>query len=223
VSEHNQRRSEWAQLFRIARSLIDQANAETTFISHWTFGGGTAMMIQIDHRESHDVDIFVSDPQFLQFLNPETQDFEFEIMPSAYEGDGSRFRKFSFLGIGEIDFIAVPNLTNSPTIEMELEGSPILLETVPEIIAKKVYYRGGSIKPRDIFDIAAASRICKEKLVEALRHFPAETNQALAALEKLNPKFVVGANSELMIKDGFIGLLDSALDDARCLLSEVCK
>jgi len=31
-------------------------------IDSWTFGGGTALMLQIDHRESFDVDIFLDDP-----------------------------------------------------------------------------------------------------------------------------------------------------------------
>ena len=31
----------------------------------WSFGGGTAMMIQIGHRESHDVDICIDDGQIL--------------------------------------------------------------------------------------------------------------------------------------------------------------
>jgi Nucleotidyl transferase AbiEii toxin, Type IV TA system len=53
----------WAQLFRIARALIRQVNSQQTIIDHWTFGGGTAMMIQINHRESRDVDIFLSDAQ----------------------------------------------------------------------------------------------------------------------------------------------------------------
>lgn len=30
-------------------------------------------MLQIDHRESDDIDIFLDDPQVLPFLNPETQ------------------------------------------------------------------------------------------------------------------------------------------------------
>jgi hypothetical protein len=42
----------WLQLFRIARSLIRQVNSKQTFIDHWIFGGGTAMMLQIHHRES---------------------------------------------------------------------------------------------------------------------------------------------------------------------------
>jgi len=52
VSERNQHLSEWPQLFRIACSLIDQVNQENPVIDRWTFGGGTAMMIQINHRES---------------------------------------------------------------------------------------------------------------------------------------------------------------------------
>jgi Nucleotidyl transferase AbiEii toxin, Type IV TA system len=74
----------WLRLFRIARSLIRQVNTEQTIIDHWTFGGGTAMMLQIHHRESRDVDIFLSDPQLLPFLDPQTHDFEFQIQPVEY-------------------------------------------------------------------------------------------------------------------------------------------
>jgi Nucleotidyl transferase AbiEii toxin, Type IV TA system len=57
----------WARLFRVACALIRQVNSKERVIDHWTFGGGTAMMLQIDHRESHDVDIFLFDPQLLPF------------------------------------------------------------------------------------------------------------------------------------------------------------
>jgi Nucleotidyl transferase AbiEii toxin, Type IV TA system len=57
-------------------------------IDGWTFGGGTAMMLQIDHRESRDVDIFLHDAQQLPFLDPQKRDFEFEIQPAVCEGDG---------------------------------------------------------------------------------------------------------------------------------------
>lgn len=39
------------------------------------------MMLQIDHRISHDVDIFLPDPQALAFLDPQTHDFDFEMSP----------------------------------------------------------------------------------------------------------------------------------------------
>ena len=81
--------------------MIRQVNAEQEIIDHWTFGGGTAMMLQIGHRESHDVDIFLRDPQLLPFLDPEKQDFDFEIRPSDYGGDGTGFLKLAF-EIGEL-------------------------------------------------------------------------------------------------------------------------
>lgn len=179
------------------------------------------MMIQINHRESHDVDIFFQNPGFLQYLNPETRDFKFDIMPTGYHGDGSHFRKFAFKEIGEIDFIATPDLTETPTIQMEVEGRQVLLETVPEIITKKIYHRGASIKPRDIFDIAAAMRVCEEDVVGALRRYPEETNVALATMDKLNPDFVTEANSELMTKEEFRKILGTSFEDARRLLSSV--
>lgn len=60
------------------------------------------MMLQIGHRESHDIDIFLDDAQYLGLLNPDKNDFKFETEPSAYNGDGSSFQKFSFEDIGEV-------------------------------------------------------------------------------------------------------------------------
>jgi Nucleotidyl transferase AbiEii toxin, Type IV TA system len=120
VSEAN-KISDWVRLFRIARNLIKQVNAKDPIIDRWTFGGGTAMMLQIDHRESHDVDLFLDDVQLLPFLNPQNHDFAFEIVPTDYVGDGTSFLKLSFDRIGEIDFIVRQALTDSPTTEREIE------------------------------------------------------------------------------------------------------
>ena len=113
----------WKQLFRIACRHIRQANSERVVIE-WAFGGGTAMMLQIDHRESRDIDIFLSDPQQLPFLDPQKQDFEFEIEPDAYEGDGARSLKLVFANIGEIDFIVAPALTSSPDFTASDTSNP---------------------------------------------------------------------------------------------------
>ena len=85
--------------------MIQEINSEHLLIDEWTFGGGTAMMLQIDHRESRDIDIFLADPQLLALLNPDNRDFSFEQRPSEYSGDGSKFMKLFFEGAGEIDFI----------------------------------------------------------------------------------------------------------------------
>lgn len=62
-------------------------------------------MLQIDHRESHDVDLFIRDPQVLPYLNPETQGYALDIMPGSYVSDGVGSLKIVFDGVGEIDFI----------------------------------------------------------------------------------------------------------------------
>ncbi|WP_269827263.1 hypothetical protein [Agrobacterium salinitolerans] len=69
-------------------------------------------MLQINHRESYDIDIFVNDPQVLPYLNPTTQGYTQQVNPAEYVSDGTRALKIVFAGIGEIDFIYAPSLTN---------------------------------------------------------------------------------------------------------------
>lgn len=215
------RGSDWAHLFRIACSLIRQVNSEQIIIERWSFGGGTAMMLQVGHRESHDVDIFLPDAQLLPFLDPKTHDFEFEIRPSDYRGDGAGFLKLAFDGIGEIDFIVGQALTTPSTTKQTVEGEEVDLETVAEIITKKIHYRRASIKPRDIFDIAAAAKIDRDAIVAALRAYKNDVASTLAAIERLNPDFVKATISELAIKDRFKLIADTALGDAVGVLRSI--
>jgi len=55
--------SRWRDLLNEAFGILDHVNRDFDIVDTWSFGGGTAMMIQIDHRESHDVDLFLDDPQ----------------------------------------------------------------------------------------------------------------------------------------------------------------
>jgi len=212
---------DWARLFRIARALIRQVNSEHPLIDHWALGGGTALMLQIDHRESHDVDIFLNDPQLLSLLDPEKRDFKFEIPPSDCKGDGARFLKLGFDKIGEIDFIVADELTASPTKQDVVEDEIVLLDTIPEIITKKVHYRGASIKPRDIFDIAAAGEQHAASIITALKPYRAEVTLALATITKLNPDFVNGAIAQLMIKDRYAAMAKTSLEKAKQILEAV--
>jgi hypothetical protein len=205
----------------MACSLIRQVNARQCIIDHWTLGGGTGMMLQIDHRESHDVDIFLSDPQWLPFLDPQKSDFQFEISPAGYEGDGASFQKFAFKDIGEIDFILGRAMTPSPTIEAIIEGEKTLLETIPEIITKKIYHRGASIKPRDIFDIAAAGEQNAAALIGALQSYRNEVGTTLETLDKLNPDFVNAAIAQLSLKDKYRSVAETALERAKEILRAV--
>ena len=218
MSEIAQRPSEWPLLFQIACDLIGQVNEKAPIIEFWTLGGGTAMMLHIDHRESHDIDLFLPDPQALPFLNPETNDLSFRIVPDGYETDASRSIKFAFEKIGEIDFIVAGQLTANPTTERDIEGVRTLVETVPEIIAKKLHFRGRTIRPRNIFDIAAAGSLFEEEIVSALSRYTDGVKAALAAMERSNPDFVNRTIADLMIRERFRGLAPSSIEKARALL-----
>lgn len=209
--------SGWQKLFREAVSLIDQSNV----VDHWTFGGGTAMMLQVGHRESNDVDIFIDDPQLLPYLNPESGGFHFDIPPSHYNGDGTRFQKIAFEGIGEIDFIVGASMTADPWSERMVEGRLTKVERVPEIIAKKIHYRGATITPRDIFDIAVAAQDHKGELMKALETMPKQVAATLSAMEKLKPEFVKSTISALQIMQAFEGVKATAVDTTTALLRQV--
>lgn len=215
--------SNWARLFRIACSLIRQVNVEHLIIDRWSFGGGTAMMLQIGHRQSEDIDIFIflQDPQLLSYLDPKLHDFEFEMMPSDYHGDGAHFLKLAFDGIGEIDFIVSTPLTDAPFTRRQVEGEYVDMESIAEIIAKKVHFRGAYIKPRDIFDIAAAARFDRELVVDALRGYRDDVASTLAAMDRLNPDFVKATIAALAIDDGYRVVAETALDDAKAFLRAV--
>ena len=178
------------------------------------------MMLQIDHRESRDIDIFLNDPQQLPFLDPQKQDFKFELQPDGFEGDGVRSLKLAF-GIGEIDFIVAGTLTSLPTRQTDIGGEIVLLETVPEIITKKIYYRSASIGPRDIFDIAAAGQESADALIEQLRLYKHKVTETLAAMERLNPKFVRDSIGDLAIKDRYKALAKTALERSEEILRAV--
>ena len=213
--------SDWPLLFRIACALIRQVNAKQKLIDHWTFGGGTAMMLQIDHRESRDVDIFLNDPQLLSLLDPQKRDFQFEIPPSDYTGDGAHFLKFGFDKIGEIDFIVAHAMTASPTREATVEGETVLLDSIPEIIAKKIHYRGAGMRPRDIFDIAAAGEQHATSIIKELKAHRHEVALALTTINRLKPDFVYGAIAQLLITDQYAAIAKTSLERTRQILQAV--
>jgi hypothetical protein len=214
-------KADWARLFRVACALIRQVNTPDTIIDRWAFGGGTAMMLQIEHRDSRDLDIFLPDPQFLPFLDPSKHDFALDLQPADCQTDGARFLKIAFEGIGEIDFIVAGSLTSEPTTARTIEGEAVLLETVAEIIIKKVYHRGAVMKPRDIFDIAAAAETHGDSIARALRPYKDETATALATVNRLNADFVARAISQLAIRPRYASLVATAHDRAKEILASV--
>jgi hypothetical protein len=106
-------------------------------------------------------------------------------------------------------------------MQMLVECESVLLETIPEIIAKKIHYRGASIKPRDVFDIAAAGERHADSIIEALRSYRDEVARTLITMDKLNPEFVNNAIGQLAIKDRYRSIATTALTRAKEILLTV--
>lgn len=180
-------------------------------------------MLQIDHRESFDVDIFLDDPQLLPYLNPRTQGYALDINPDGYESDGSRTLKIVFENVGEIDFICAPNLTDNPTVKAQVHGRHVLLENPAEIIAKKIYYRGAAMQPRDMFDIACVVRTHGLKyLSDALTPFRDKCEGALKVARQMDPQFAETIMARLLHRDRFSDIPRVAQSMTIEFLSAVC-
>jgi hypothetical protein len=216
------RPSDWPVLFDIAVQILQHVESQIGFAPSWSFGGGTALMLQIDHRESHDIDLFLDDPQILPFLNPETQAIKLSRRPDSYSVEGTSVLKLAYQEFGEIDFICCASITDHPTQTQPVQGLDVALETPAEIIAKKVYYRGWSFQPRDMFDLAAvAEHYGANYAVDALaRSGRSACEKALGVIEKATPAFVESINAQLMVRESTRHLIRQAQDTSRKLLEQ---
>jgi len=151
----------WETLFQRALALIDSTQDAGTKLENWSFGGGTVLMRRHRHRFSKDVDIFVPDPQYLAHLTPRLNEKAEALTTDYIEQAGSLKLVFAE---GEIDFVASEPLTAHPTVIEILFDREVQVETSTEIVAKKVWHRGGQFTARDIFDLAMIA----EKEPEAL-------------------------------------------------------
>lgn len=111
-------------------------------------------MLALEHRISDDIDLFIRDPQWINYLTPRLND-AFESRISAYD-EGSTSLKFK-VGKEEIDFVVGASLLDLPD---ERDSSiPFALEPVDEVLAKKLFHRGWALTPRDLFDWHALGEI----------------------------------------------------------------
>jgi len=143
------------KLFDAAVSIIAEAERSAGLPIPWTVGGGTMLYRRYEHRESKDIDVFITDAQMLGAFSPRLNDVSARYTRHANElyVEQSNFIKL-VLDDGEIDFIVAPHLM-SPYAEQEQIGAcTAMIERPAEILAKKVFYRAESFTARDTFDLA---------------------------------------------------------------------
>ncbi len=55
----------WEKLLAKAFIIVDEVERHGGRLEGMTLGGGTALMLQIGHRDSREIDLFLPDPQLL--------------------------------------------------------------------------------------------------------------------------------------------------------------
>lgn len=120
------------------------------------FGGGTALaMYYFQHRLSFDIDLFLADQQFLSFYSP-------KLWIDSYTSfnDSEYIDTFNHIGVITSNDIKIDILVDPNTSEKYVDNSKkifpfdIHIETIEDIISKKIVFRKKDNKTRDIFDIA---------------------------------------------------------------------
>ncbi len=187
----------WEMLFQKALQVIDSADARVFRPENWSFGGGTVLMRHYRHRLSKDIDIFVSDPQYLGYLSPRLNDTVDGIISNHVEQ--ATFLKLYF-DEGEVDFVVSPPLTKNPTVVETLFGRQVCVETSAEILAKKIKYRGPQFRARDIFDFALVVEKEPAALAKA-RPFIRERHDAILARIASSDKILRQTFAELEVLD----------------------
>ncbi|ROU08024.1 nucleotidyl transferase AbiEii/AbiGii toxin family protein [Lysobacter enzymogenes] len=168
-----ERSGPWRELFERALELTAELERRVPGAA-WSFGGGTVLMLRIDHRQSRDIDLFVPDPQYLGYVSPRLNDVA-ESISADYE-QAAEYLKL-FLPGGEIDVVVGTPLTERPFDLVEYRGRTIKVETSGEIVAKKMWHRGDRAKARDLFDLCAVDRAEPEQ-VEAAKPWMARHGAA---------------------------------------------
>lgn len=143
----------WRKLEKLAHEMVQDASTAAKSAVLPVLGGGTRLMLGMEHRISDDIDLFIRDPQWIGYLTPRLND-KFEHLINSYD-EGATSLKLKF-NEGEIDFIVSMSLLG---LENKVSSESLFpLEPVAEVLAKKLFYRGWALTPRDLFDWCAIER-----------------------------------------------------------------
>lgn len=140
-----------------------------------TLGGGTALASYYwNHRYSTDIDIFIYDKVDKKHLLKESnwsEKVKTLMTTIGYEGNFRSHPIYSEIVIDEdckIQIFDVVKKSHNPYQKVNLWGHELLIDTVEEIIAKKIYYRANKGNSRDLFDIAIAFHKEPDILIKTL-------------------------------------------------------
>lgn len=146
-------------MLEVSLNLLKENNLDN--IS--ALGGGTALASYYwNHRYSTDIDIFIySKSNTLNLLRPNlwSDNIKKQMSSIGYKSDFKIHPIYTEFAINEdskMQFFEVKNYTDNPYTKIKLWDMEFNIESVGEIIAKKIQYRCEKGNARDLFDIALA-------------------------------------------------------------------
>ncbi|HXT09332.1 MAG TPA: nucleotidyl transferase AbiEii/AbiGii toxin family protein [Roseiarcus sp.] len=206
----------WKPLLSEALTMLDELREQGLGVPGVVFGGGTVLMMRLRHRLSKDIDLFLHDAQWLGLLTPRLNDRVATRIADYSEQANSL--KLVLPG-GDIDFVVAGVVTRvEPTERLAFAGWSLPLESTEEILAKKLYFRAGLLKPRDVFDLVAAQRIdpnAVRRAVAASAPRRGEQLRRLGALASLPPEAL---SADIAALGDYVRLLPTLCADARAIL-----
>lgn len=136
---------------------------ENNLLEVSALGGGTALASYYwNHRYSTDIDIFIyANENKTHLLKPSNWSSKVKTLMEdiGYDGNFRHNDIYTEIVIDKdckIQFFDVIKKSITPYTPVKLWEKELLIDTVEEIIAKKIYYRGDIGNARDLFDIAIA-------------------------------------------------------------------
>jgi Nucleotidyl transferase AbiEii toxin, Type IV TA system len=184
-------------------------------------------MLHAHHRMSKDIDAFITDPQFLPALSPRLAGED--VWNCDTYAEAASHLKLVYPE-GEIDFIVAAPVTDLAFEPMTIQcgqGSPgarstqIEVEHPVEIALKKLVYRAGLLKVRDIFDIAVVDSLHRD-LLRANLHYASGVKQgALKRLTNLSEDYCRQELAELDIEEKWRHLADVCLARTRAIAESI--
>lgn len=133
------------------KDAMDILDNSGIIASQWDFGGGSALELMLQHRKSEDIDLFVSNPQIPTMMSPRLNDY---VRDCEYDESSSHLKLYK--NGYQIDFICTSKLMAVDSMPFAFNDTTIFIEHPTEILFKKLFYRGSTLKFRDVFDIVAA-------------------------------------------------------------------
>lgn len=190
------------------------------------FGGGTALAIYYyQHRLSFDIDLFVTDMQVLNYLSPkhwidETNKFN----SSSYIDLSHHIRVLEKKNNIKIDLLVSQSSTTNYLVDdsKKLFKETIYVESIEDIIAKKIVYRRNDNLTRDIIDIAISIKQKDDFLENMLASGLINLNDVQELYNALKNLDKTTFDEELEIVAPFEKYLDNA-KNAPEIIMQVCK